>query len=368
MWSRPLINFDQMVRAFTLRDLPLVHRLSEQGVSLHTELALIQDLHPTRGALFSLLGGDFPTYVWKAEKGSPAGFIQLMLEEKTHHGHIHFLSASPQKDPESLNGEEQLAKSINGEMILLNTEAWLALLDQAVVAAGQRGVHSLVAEVDETGPELPILRRAGFVVYTRQDIWQMRAIDPRDSPLQEKLQLRTMDDDWEIQLLYANIVPRLVQQVEPLPRLDDGGGWVVRENGDLAAFVHVKKGEMATWMRLFVHPFAEAQVEQLISAVAQKYPPTEAHPLYCCVRRYQSWVTNSLSKLGFSLWGSQAVMVKHTVHHARKPLPELNAALEAQGVTPSAPIVRHYQQHESERHSSAQNKDKRKMSINLFLV
>ena len=45
------------------------------------------------------------------------------------------------------------------------------LLDQAVSEVGKYGIHSLVAEVDENGPELPILRRAGFAVYTRQDIW-----------------------------------------------------------------------------------------------------------------------------------------------------------------------------------------------------
>ncbi|MBK7895996.1 MAG: hypothetical protein IPJ90_14200 [Anaerolineaceae bacterium] len=53
----------------------------------------------------------------------------------------------------------------------VNENAWLPLLDQAVVEAGQRGIHSLVAEVDEVSDELPVLRRAGFVVYTRQDVW-----------------------------------------------------------------------------------------------------------------------------------------------------------------------------------------------------
>jgi hypothetical protein len=53
----------------------------------------------------------------------------------------------------------------------VNENAWLPLLDQAVIEAGQRGIHSLVAEVNEVSDELPVLRRAGFVVYTRQDVW-----------------------------------------------------------------------------------------------------------------------------------------------------------------------------------------------------
>lgn len=364
-----------MIRAFSLRDLPLVHRLSDQGVSLHTEPALIQNLRPTRGALFSLVGGDFPTYVWKADKGNMCGFIQLLLEEGTHHAHIHFLSAST--EPQKSNGDQPaeagegklLAKSVQGQLVPLNERAWLAMLDQAVVEAGQRGVHSMVAEVDEIGPELPILRQAGFVVYTRQDIWQLHQAFSEQSRLADKIQKRATTDDWEIQLLYANTVPRLVQLVEPLPPLDDGRGWVVRENGELAAFIHVQNGTMATWMRLFVHPFAEAQVGEIITAVAKKYPPMADHPLYCCVRRYQSWIQNPLESLGFSLWGSQAVMVKHTVHHLQKPAPDLSAVLEAQGVSPTAPIVRNYKQkNKQDQGSRIRPRSKRKPRTNLFLV
>jgi hypothetical protein len=338
-----------MIRPFNLRDLPLVHRLSEVGVSLHTESALTKNLHPTRGALFSLVGGDFPTYVWKSDKNGLAGFIQLCLDEESVHAHILYLSSTNDGSVVTeANGTDELGaeeKIGNGQRpYQVNENAWLPLLDQAVVEAGQRGIHSLVAEVDELSDELPVLRRAGFVVYTRQDVWVLAPSEaaPKNNDL-PYLRPRQAEDDWDIQLLYANTVPRLVQLVEPMPPLHDGVGWVLHEENELAAFVHVHVGPVATWMRLFIHPSAEAQANQIITAVVQKTPAAATRPIYCCVRRYQSWVQTALERSGFTQWGSQAVMVKHIVQKAAKPLTDLSAALEAQGITPSAPLIRQYQ-------------------------
>lgn len=336
-----------MIRPFNLRDLPLVHRLSEVGVSLHTESALTKNLHPTRGALFSLVGGDFPTYVWKSDKNGLAGFIQLCLGEESVHAHILYLSSTGDGhlDTEQNGTAVSGADGANGQRpYQVNEDAWLPLLDQAVIEAGQRSIHSLVAEVDEVGDELPVLRRAGFVVYTRQDLWVLAPGSTADIKTKTNLlRPRQAEDDWDIQLLYANTVPRLVQLVEPMPPLHDGAGWVLHEENELAAFVHVHVGPVATWMRLFIHPSAETRADQIITAVVQKTPAAAERPIYCCVRRYQSWVQTSLERSGFTLWGSQAVMVKHIVQKASKPLTDLSAALDAQGISPTAPLIRQYQ-------------------------
>lgn len=350
-----------MIRPFNLRDLPLVHRLSELGVSLHTESALTKNLHPTRGALFSLVGGDFPTYVWKSDKNGLAGFIQLYLDEESVHAHILYLSSTGEGQIVSESNGTAVSESSNNDEVVngerpyqVNEDAWLPLLDQAVVEAGQRGIHSLVAEVDEVSDELPVLRRAGFVVYTRQDVWVLangEAASVQASEETNILRPRQAEDDWDIQLLYANTVPRLVQLVEPMPPLHDGAGWVLHEENELAAFVHVHVGPVATWMRLFIHPSAEAQADQIITAVVRQTPAAGTRPIYCCVRRYQSWVQTALERSGFTQWGSQAVMVKHIVQKATRPLSDLSAALEAQGITPTAPFIRQYKKRE---HKEAQ--------------
>ncbi len=323
-----------MIRPFHLRDLPLVHRLSEHGVALHSESALINQVHPLRGALFNLfMGGDYPTFVWRAEEGPDAGFVQLQLREGSQSGYILFISATAGA------GDEDGSAGAS-----INKEVWLSLLDQAIIEVGQRGVHSLVAEVDETGPELPVLRRAGFAVYTRQDIWVLEKDTNMPVPNDKRpfLQQRRGEDDWDIQLLYANTVPRLVQLVEPMPPLEIGQSWVLREGSELTACIHAHRGEAATWLRFFIHPNAEARAEEIIHATLNLHAPKANHPLFCSVPRYQSWLQNSLQRSGFALWSSHAVMVKHTVQHLRRPLPELTAVLESQGITTSSPIIRQY--------------------------
>lgn len=329
-----------MIRPFNLRDLALVHRLSEQGVSLHTKSALTKQVNPVRGALFGIVGGECPTFVWKSDDRSVAGFIQLGMVEDSPLAHILYVSATSDTAVTlAENGDDTAVISLPGT---INENAWLSLLDQAVGEVGRRGVHSLVAEVDEIGPEFAILRRAGFAVYTRQDIWMLNEVIPQNGA--DLLRPRQESDDWDIHLLYANTVPRLVQMVEPLPPLDDGTGWVHREDNELAAFVHVHEGPAATWMRLFVHPNAEARVEEILTAVLHLKSPRLNHPIYCCVRRYQSWIQGALEREGFLLWGSQAVMVKHTVYHIPKPSTDLSLMLETQPVSPTTPMARNYQQ------------------------
>jgi hypothetical protein len=67
-----------MIRPFHLRDLALVHRLGEHGVVFQTQAALTRIPNPVRRAIVHmLLGGQYSTYVWKAENGDAAGFAQL---------------------------------------------------------------------------------------------------------------------------------------------------------------------------------------------------------------------------------------------------------------------------------------------------
>ncbi|MEM7332083.1 MAG: hypothetical protein AAF490_08325 [Chloroflexota bacterium] len=289
------------------------------------------------------------TYVWKAENKQLTGFVQLALEDDSHHGHIIYLSSSHSKTaliPENgkhVNGRINGNHHGNGSQPLDEAyeAAWLSLLDQAVTTTGRNGLHSLVAEVNEISPELPILRRAGFAIYTRQDIW---VLNSDGGPKQDTiLCARESADDWEIQLLYSNTVPRLVQLVEPIPPLYSGQGWILREENELTAFVHIHDGPAATWMQFFIHPNAEARIDEIVQAALGVAPPRRDHPVYCCVRRYQSWIQNALMRNGFSLWGSQAVMVKHTVHHVQKSLPDLAKSLDGKRqVSPSAPIVQRY--------------------------
>lgn len=330
-----------MARPFGLRDLALVRRLGEQGTSLHAETALTRRWQPLWGALHSLIAGqDEMTIVWRADKGDGAGFIQLHMREENAHAQLIFLGATPAEDEKQAPGANgSRVTPETGNTAALDETVWLALVDSAVVAAGQMGVHGLIAEADEVGPELVLLRRAGFAVYTRQDIWVLDEM-PAGLETPDLLRPYSPDYDWEMALLYSHIVPPLIQLVEPSPP-DKGVIWVLPEaDNELGAFVHVLEGPAATWLQLFIHPNAQAQSREIVASVLKVIRPQADKPVYCCVRRYQSWLEHSLAEIGFSVWGSQAVMVKHTVLPVQQIKPEQAAVLNSSYTVPTQPLMK----------------------------
>ena len=88
-----LINLVTMVRPFDLRDLALLRRTGERGVSLHAVSALVENFHPLRSAIVSMLmGGEFPTFVWKPDNGENAGFIQLRIPASATQAYVLYIS------------------------------------------------------------------------------------------------------------------------------------------------------------------------------------------------------------------------------------------------------------------------------------
>ncbi len=311
-----------MIRSFTLRDIPLVHRLSEQGVVFNTKSALIRDVHPLREALvYMLIGGEYPTYVWRADGGGGVGFAQLRQEEDETRAHILCLgSATENQDtPEEV----------------LSEDMWIAFLEQLIKRAGKKGIQSLIAEVDEFGDELQILRHAGFAVYTRQDIWA-RPAETAARPIKYgelTFGQALAEDDWDINLLYSNIVPPLIQLVEPAPTGQElQRVWLLREDNQLSAFVHFADGPAGTWARLFVHPNAQDRGAEIVQAAIRVAPHHPERPLYYCVRRYQSWMQSALKNVGLTHMSSQAMMVRHTVKRTRKLVPTLSEEVKNKAV------------------------------------
>lgn len=310
-----------MIRPFDLRDVALIRRLSEQGVAMHSKTALADGVSPLRDALLNIVSSDFPTFVYKSDDGGSDGFVQLH-QEKGIENRAHLLYISPNITTKSHQIET----------------VWLSLLDQAVQEAGRRGLHTVVAEVDETADALPILREAGFAVYTRQDIYQLMTLPDKPTSSMPALTMRQKSDDWDVQLLYSNIVPRLVQIVNPNPPTSRAGSWVLRENGELTAYIHLHVGSAATWMRLFMHPDAISSADELLTAVIQLIPGKETHPVYASVRRYQGWQQAPLERIGFARICSQAVMARHTTRQVKKQTGSLRQTRDGKRVSASAPL------------------------------
>ncbi len=314
-----------MIRPFQLRDMGLVRRLGERGVRLQAQAALTSVHHPVRQAIMGkLVGGRFATYIWKSEENDAAAFAQLSWEEGSSSAHLVCLGTESGAPAAEMGNEP-------------DEEIWLEVLDRLAAEAGSRGVHNIISETAEDGPELPILRKAGFAVYTRQDIW-IHGGDLADNEVAD-LKARQSVDDWDIHVLYANIVPGLIQSVEPNPPLEGGKNLILREEGEMAAFIHISDSTAASWMRLLIHPNAHTKPSRIVRAALAAIPPSESHPMYCCVRRYQSWLQVALEKAGFRLWGSQAVMVRHVARRIEKPALAASKLLDAQAVPSSSSLV-----------------------------
>ena len=324
-----------MIRPFDLRDLPLVYRLNEQTVALHVETALIEKGHPLRDALINMLvGGQFPTYIWKGDEEGAAGFAQLRLNEDKTTAQLVYLGLANMGESSSDAPPDH----------------WLPFIEQLVGEAGRSGSHNLTVQLNEDAPQMIWLRQAGFAVYTRQDIWIAEQSESAPQEGEQILQARRQVDDWDVQLLYANLAPRLIQLVEPPPPLNWGRSWLLREKGELVALAHIIEGRSGFWIRLFIHPNVETAVEKIIADLRQLIG-ANSQPLYCCVRRYQSWLQMPLEKSGFRYWGSQALMARHTTHHAQayaptKPLPELKTQPAAGPTNFSPPAQDTLRQHD----------------------
>src|SRR5690606_20638810 len=119
--------------------------------------------------------------------------------------------------------------------------AWLHVLDAMAAEAGRRGAHMLTAEVDEDLTLFETMRVAGFSIYARQEIWLHMPGELPQLPV-DKVDLgeETDSDAHGIQLLYSNIVPRLVQQVAAPP--SRSSGLVYRKHDRVEGYIAVSEG------------------------------------------------------------------------------------------------------------------------------
>jgi hypothetical protein len=295
-----------MIRAFDWRDIGLVRRLTERGLCLDSAIALTRGSQPLQLALMAYLMPQTgaPTLIWK-EDGRVA-FGQLYHRPGAEQARALFIAPSWAQEP----------------------SGWLALVDRLAIEAGQRGGHNLLAEIDESSPEFEALRVTGFAIYARQSIWRMTSEIPAAGPA---LPLRhaTKADAHDVARLYYDIVPRLVQQVEPAPGV--GRGYVLQRGSELVAYLDVRRGPLGLWVEPFVHPEADNLADEILNA-ALHYLTTSnraGRPVFVCVRRYQDWVQHVLVDAGFERLATQAVMVKRLavrVHEpVLQPLPAISA-------------------------------------------
>jgi hypothetical protein len=306
------------VRHFDWRDLSKLHRLRSQSVYLNSALLLTRGPLMMPGALFSFLApsmGIF-TYVLNGEEaGSSPVFGQFIHLIGSPHSHLTFLTPNT----------------------ALDSTAAYALMEHMMVQSGERGALRLLADVDELSEAFETLRHSGFAIYSRQRIWQLTGFPDGDSQ-PGAWRPAISPDEPPIRSLYNNLVPGLVQQVEPLST-QRPKGMVYYEHGELIAFVELKYGHRGIWAQPFVHPDAQDMAQHFIDLL-KKVPNRRSRPMYICVRSYQSWLETAIEDLGAEAGPRQAVMVKQFVSQQKASRAFAIPALEGGQPEITAPIAR----------------------------
>ena len=307
-----------MIRDFELRDIPVLHRYRNRGLFLDSVRTLTwgTGLVPV-GALFSYLApatGVF-TSICKAQDDPGNPLVGQV---------VHTL------------GSPYARFSFLAPEIAIDSPALPELLEGLVKRVAIRGAHSLTAEVDESSQAFEALRQSGFSVYTRQRVWKIsntggtngthtpwRAINPHD--------------EFAIRKLYNELVPGLVQQVEPVP-WEHMGGQAYYEGDTLLAFVEMSHGPGGIWVQPFIHPEME-EVPSRLTDLLQNLQPLFARPVYFVVRSYQAWLENALENLGAEAGPSQAVMVRRMAVMQNAVRNLSLPTLESGAAKTTAPIV-----------------------------
>jgi len=308
------------VRPFDWRDLSQLHRFRHRSVFLCSSLLLTRGPLLVPGALLSFLAPSMglTTAAIDGDKKNNASCLYGQMIQSNGAGYANLTFFTPDEALESPH--------------------LLAMLDYLASQAGERGAFRLLADVDERSPVYEALRHASFAIYARQRVWKLRADYESGDPRPGGWRQATARDGLAIRNLFNNMVPGLVQQIEPIST-ENPRGMLYFEKGELLAYVELKYGPRGVWANPLVHTDAEEFTDNLLD-LFRSLPRQTSRQVYICVRSYQSWLENMLEDLGAEVGPRQAVMVKHLAISQRAGRAFSIPALEGGQPEISAPIAR----------------------------
>jgi hypothetical protein len=308
-----------IVRAFDWRDLALLKRVRNRGVCLHSRLNYTRGPHALRNTLLGVIARSRSIYtlvVRPDESREPEILGQVQIHDNYPQAHLAYVT------PEDA----------------LDTPSGLHLLEAAARSAGQLGCQTLVAEVDENSPSFESLRKAGFGVYARQRVWRLdQPFSGELKPQEYAWRPEYRNDRNAIKVLYLNIVPALVQQVEPPPERN-GRGQVYWSEGEMLGFLDIARGPRGVWIQPYFHPAAQLS-DDLLAGLIQGFSPSATRPIYVCVRSYQGGLGGSLERLSFTPCSDQAVLVKRLAHLVHNHIQVAIPVIDGTQPEPTAPFA-----------------------------
>ena len=180
-------------------------------------------------------------------------------------------------------------------------------------------------------PIVETMQQSGWVSYSRETVFRAERLaavarSGRDLRLQEPA------DTWAIHQLYAASTPRQIQEIEALTshiwdmdrsrRASRGirqTGWLLEENGELAAYARYTRGSRAGMIDAVVAPGKAGHLGMLLDGVIAAPRRGRTRPVYCALRAYLMDLQDELTDRGFSAIGEQELLIRYTTATARTP-------------------------------------------------
>ena len=203
------------IRSLDILDLPLIARYRNDALTLDSTRALTRG-HPL----------------------SAAGMLAYVNPAR------HLYSAVANGEGETLLGGvihshgESFAKLLYlAPASNLDHAALPELVEHLVVQGGEWGAFHVIAEIDETSDAFPALRQVGFSVYAWQRMWDVSELKTDSNIPKGWTRARSVNRP-SLQSLYHQIVPQLMQPVEPLSKSARG----LICDGDVKCYVSLASG------------------------------------------------------------------------------------------------------------------------------
>lgn len=288
------------IRPLALLDLPQLYRFRDEAIGLDTARTLT--------------------------RGNPLGAVRLLAYMNPAR-HVYGAIANGEHDS-VLGGiihsqEDTFAKLLYLAPLSNLTHPELpSLIENLSAQVGTWGAFHVLAEVDEVSDVFVPLRKSGFSVYAWQRMWDVSGILEersstalRSAQTEAWMRVRSIDLP-SVQSLYHQIVPPLLQPVEPQPKTPLG--WM--SNDGAKCHVSVTHGAQGIVLTPLIHPEA-TDVSAKLASLVSNLPDRRNRPVYICVRSYQAWLEPVLADLGAKSGPRQAVMVKHLARLVKEGLP-----------------------------------------------
>lgn len=299
-----------MLRPLGWRDLPTLYRYRNQGVFLNSALVATRGTGLIPSVLFASLNPTtgFTTWVCMEDCDEHPLMGQSLHVASSQTARLSFLA--PREALESPSTQ--------------------TLLEQLARQAGQRGAFHLLAEVETDSSVFETLRKAGFATYARQRIWSWDK-DPAKPTSGRHWSIAQFGDLPRIQVLYRQVVPEFITQIEPLNGGSSLPALAYYEGNELISFAIVSYGAHGIWVKPFLRPDVD-EIDSLIKKLIDDIPDRRSRTIYLCVRAYQPHLEPALEALDAVPSKGQTVMVKHmAAHHKLREtfkLPNLNGQPE----------------------------------------